>query len=69
MEAADGGEKNFDCDLPQGSIGETSCDRPLPKSDEEVWKLMKSDHDMILEPTVGGKERHRRECRCRKVNA
>jgi len=40
-----------------------------PKPDEEIWKLIKPDQDVILEPTVGGKSGNDARVSCRKANA
>ena len=40
-----------------------------PKADQEIWKLIKPDQDVILEPTVGGKSGADARVSCRKVNA
>ncbi len=40
-----------------------------PKPGEAIWKLIKPDQDVILEPTVGGKTGPEARVSCRKVNA
>jgi hypothetical protein len=40
-----------------------------PKPDHEIWKLIKPDQDVILEPTVGGKSGTDARVSCRKANA
>jgi len=43
--------------------------RLCPKPDEDIWKLIKPDQDVILEPTVGGKSGADARVSCRKANA
>ena len=40
-----------------------------PKPDQEIWKLIKPEEDVILEPTVGGKSGADARISCRKANA
>ena len=40
-----------------------------PGPSEEIWKLIKSDQDIILEPTVGGKSGLEARVYCRKANS
>ncbi len=40
-----------------------------PKPNEEIWKLIKPDQDVVLEPTVGGKSGTDARVSCRKANA
>src|SRR6478609_5698039 len=37
-----------------------------PKPDQEIWKLIKPEQDVILEPTVGGKSGPDARISCRK---
>jgi len=36
-----------------------------PRSDEEIWTMLKSDQNVILEPTVGGKSGVELRVNCR----
>lgn len=40
-----------------------------PKPDQDIWKLIKPEQDVILEPTVGGKSGPDARISCRKANA
>ncbi len=40
-----------------------------PKPDEEVWKLLKADQTVVLEPTVGGKSMIEARVACPRVHA
>jgi len=40
-----------------------------PKADEEIWKLIKADQAVVIEPTVGGKSMIEARFTCRKSNA
>jgi hypothetical protein len=40
-----------------------------PKANEEIWKLIKADQTVVIEPTVGGKSMTEARFTCRKANA
>jgi hypothetical protein len=40
-----------------------------PKADGEIWKLIKADQNVVIEPTVGGKSMTEARLTCRKDNA
>ena len=40
-----------------------------PKPDQEIWRLIKPDQNVILEPTVGGKSGADARVSCREANA
>ena len=48
-------------------MAETLTDR-FPEADDEIWKLIKPDQDVILDPRVGGKGGADVRVSCRKAN-